>query len=155
MIQLDIGCGENKQAGWTGLDVRELEGVDIVHDVTDIPWPLEDGSVIRALASHLVEHINPAGGGFIHFMDECWRVMAVGGDLWIVTPHGYSPGYLQDPTHCNACNEATWSYFDPDAPSGLWNIYRPKPWQIVQLSWDVVGNIEVVLRKRENANGTG
>jgi SAM-dependent methyltransferase len=59
-IQLDIGCGANKAGSdYIGLDMRPLEGVDIVHDVLDFPWPLPDESVIRAICSHLVEHIPP------------------------------------------------------------------------------------------------
>lgn len=151
-IRLDIGCGQNKQApDWIGIDARDLPGVDIVHNVEVYPWPLPDECVTVAVASHLVEHINPHGGGFIRFMDEVWRVMKPGGQFAIATPHGASPGFLQDPTHCNPCNEATWAYFDPLEPNtggGLYRIYRPKPWQIKNLSWDPAANIEVVLVKR-------
>ena len=39
-IQLDIGCGHNKQGPeWVGMDVQELQGVDIVHDFNLHPWP--------------------------------------------------------------------------------------------------------------------
>ena len=68
--QLDVGCGGNKHGpDWLGIDKRALEGVDIVHDLEVFPWPLEDETVIRAIASHVVEHINPAGGIFLSFMD--------------------------------------------------------------------------------------
>lgn len=150
-IRLDIGCGGNKTPGFVGMDLRSLDGVDIVHDVESYPWPLPDESVLCAVASHLVEHIAPARFGFINFMNEVWRVLKVGGEFAIATPHGYSPGYLQDPTHCNPCNEATWSYFDPEEPNTggmLWRIYQPKPWRIKFLSWDPAANIEVVLVKR-------
>lgn len=84
---------------------------------------------------------------FIGFMNEVWRVMKPGGQFAIAVPHGYSMGYLQDPTHCNPCNEATWSYFTPEHP--LWGIYKPKPWKINQdnLSWSPTTNIEVVMIK--------
>jgi len=59
-IQLDIGCGGNKAGpDYVGMDMRDLPGVDIVHNVLTYPWPLEDESVIRAICSHLVEHIPP------------------------------------------------------------------------------------------------
>ncbi len=82
-IRLDIGCGANKQAGWVGMDWQELPGVDIIHDVESYPWPLPDESVLVAFASHLVEHINPARGGFLKFMDEVWRVLRPGGRLYV------------------------------------------------------------------------
>jgi SAM-dependent methyltransferase len=59
-IQLDIGSGGNKMGPeFVGMDIRPLPGVDIVHDVTKFPWPLPDESVVRAVCSHLVEHIPP------------------------------------------------------------------------------------------------
>lgn len=155
-IRLDIGCGENRQDGWVGIDVRDLPGVDIVWDVEEYPWPLPNECVVVATASHLVEHVNPHKGGFIRFMDEVWRVMKPAGEFAIATPHGSSQGYLQDPTHCNPCNEATWAYFDPLEPntSGLlYMIYRPKPWKIKYLSWSPNANIEVVLVKRMEDKG--
>lgn len=154
-IFLDIGCGENKQEGFVGMDVRELPGVDIVQDVTQYPWSLPDSSVKLAVASHLVEHINPADFGFIKFMDEVWRVMQVGGEFVITTPYAGSHGYWQDPTHVNPCNETTWHYFDPlgSNPDGnmtlLWTIYKPKPWKIKINHFHGNGNMEVVLIKRK------
>lgn len=150
-IQLDIGCGAAKQDGFVGMDMRDLPEVDIVHNVTEFPWPLPDESVVRALASHLVEHIPPHNFTFVNFMNEVWRVMKPGGDFIISCPHGRSEGYLQDPTHCNPCNETTWLYFDPKEHKTnglLWSIYKPKPWRIKILNWDPSANIEVVLVKR-------
>ena len=151
-ISLDIGCGAHKQGPeWVGLDIRALPGVDIVWDFEQFPWPLPDECAIRAIASHVVEHVNPHKFGFINFMNEVWRVMKPDGEFAIATPHGHSPGYLQDPTHCNPCNEATWAYFDPLEPNTqglLYKIYKPKPWRIKFLSWSPAANIEVILVKR-------
>ena len=150
-VRLDIGCGANKQEDFVGLDLRDLPGVDIVWDCEEYPWPIPDESVLVAVASHLVEHINPHKGGFINFMDEVWRVMQPGGQFMIAVPHGSSQGYLQDPTHCNQVNEATWAYFDPLEPNTkgmLYRIYFPKPWKIEVLTWSPAANMEVVLRKR-------
>ena len=144
-IRLDLGCGNHKEPGFVGLDSRPLLDVDIVWDVENMPWPLPDESCVILKASHLVEHIDPHGGGFLRFMDEAWRVLQLGGQFAISCPHGASPGYLQDPTHCNALNEATWSYFTPD--HALWLIYAPRPWAIEHLSWSAAANMEVVLRK--------
>jgi SAM-dependent methyltransferase len=150
-IRLDIGCGANCQSGFVGMDIRALSGVDIVHDVEMIPWPLEDECVLQAVSSHVVEHINPHKFGFVNFMDEVWRVLKPDAQFAIACPHGASPGFLQDPTHCNALNETTWSYFDPLCPytgGALYRIYKPKPWRIEHLSWSPAANIEVILSKR-------
>lgn len=151
-IKLDVGCGSNKQPSFVGIDYRELPGVDIVHNLEEFPWPLPDESVLVAMASHVVEHINPAGGKFIEFMNEVWRVLKPEGEFIISTPYAGSPGYWWDPTHCNGCTEMTWEYFDPISPltSGeFYKIYRPLPWKIKVNYWDVRGNIEIVLIKRK------
>jgi len=151
-IRLDIACGHNKRPGWLGIDVRDLPGVDIVHNLEVYPWPLPDGCVLAAICSHYVEHIDPARFGFVKFMDEVWRVMRPGGQLLIATPHAWSVGYGQDPTHCNPVNENTFDYFDPEGPrSGglLYGIYEPKPWRVEYLAWHPAGNVEVKLVKRE------
>ena len=148
-IRLDIGGGGNPQDGFVNMDIRRLPGVDIVHDFEDLPWPLPDACVLVAMASHVLEHVSPAKFGFIRFMDEVWRVLKPGAEFAIVVPHGSSQGYLQDPTHVNPCNEATWAYFAPEHPSGLYGIYKPKPWSIKYISWSPAANIEVVMVKAD------
>jgi SAM-dependent methyltransferase len=148
-IKLDIACGDNKQPGFVGLDIRPLPGVEIVHDLEKFPWPLPDECASVIAASHIVEHINPHGGVFLRFMDEVWRVMKPQGQFMIATPYAGSHGYFQDPTHCNPCNESTWAYFDPEEAGGhLYKIYKPKPWKIIFSAWSINGNMEVVLEKR-------
>lgn len=150
-IQLDIGCGGNKHDGFVGIDYRALPGVDIVHDLETFPWPLPDESVLMAVATHVVEHINPHAGVFMKFMDEIWRILKPEGEFALVTPYAGSMGYFQDPTHVNPCNEVTFRYFDPLDPvtdGQLYNIYKPKPWQIKFNAFQKEGNLEVVLGKR-------
>jgi hypothetical protein len=180
-IRLDIGCGRSKSPGFVGLDILDVPGVDVVHDINVHPWPLPDSCVLVASCSHLVEHIPPVafkfesylcpnceGKGcqfcgdfgiitnqkswfpFIEFMDEVWRLMVPGGQFSISCPHGASPGFLQDPTHINGINEATFAYFTPAELDGLlYNFYRPKPWHFELQSYDPAGNCEVILRKIE------
>lgn len=147
--KLDIACGAHKQGpDWIGIDIQKLPGVDIVHDIETYPWPLPSDTFEIAVASHVAEHINPAKFGFINWMNELWRVMEPLGRLMIAVPYAGSPGYWQDPTHVNPCNEHTWSYFDPLHPSKFWGFYRPKPWRIVTCAWDQQGFMEVVMEKR-------
>lgn len=150
-IRLDIGCGGHKvHPTWIGMDLQPLPGVDIVHDWNVFPWPLPDECAVQVLASHVVEHVNPANGGFLRWMDEVWRLMKPGGSFVIVVPYAGSHGFWQDPTHCNGCNETTWCYFDPEHPSGLYGFYRPKPWRIRNetLKWNPATNMDVILEKR-------
>ncbi len=148
-IKLDIACGRNKQGPeWLGIDYQQFPGVDIQHDIESYPWPLPDSCVDIAVGSHIAEHINPAKFGFVNWMNEIWRVLKPGAQLMLSLPYGGSPGYWQDPTHCNGCNENTWIYFDPCHESGFYKFYRPKPWKLVNLMWDQAGFIEVAMEKR-------
>lgn len=152
-IRLDIGCGENKNPGFVGIDILPLKGVDIVWDMEEFPWPLPDECVLTATASHVLEHINPAKGIFLKFMDEVWRIMKPGGQFAFVVPHASSHGYQQDPTHVNMINETTMHYFDPDPEMRsmgpqLYNFYRPKPWKIERQYYSPQANLEVLLTKR-------
>lgn len=151
-IQLDIGCGAAKQPGFVGMDIQALPGVDVVHDWNVHPWPFPDGCALRAIASHVIEHVPPVAvteNGtrfpFMEFMDEVWRVLKPGGEFAIACPHGAGPLFLQDPTHCNAINETTWAYFEKTHP--FWQFYKPKPWRVKFINWNPALNIEVVLVK--------
>ena len=150
-VRLDLGCGSNKQPGFVGIDAQALPGVDIVQDLESIPWVLPDNCAEMIVASHIVEHIDPAHGAFVRFMDECWRVLEPGGKMMIAAPYAGSPGFWADPTHCNGVTELTWAYFDPlDTRYGgqLYAFYRPKPWKILKNMYEAVGSIEVALEKR-------
>lgn len=149
-IKLDIGCGQSKQEGFVGIDMDAHPNVDIVHDIEITPWPLPDESVLTAISSHVLEHINPHKGVFLRVMDEIWRVMKPGGQFAFVVPYAGSHGFYQDPTHCNPINETTLMYFDPLHPSGLYQFYRPKPWKIQMVAMDRNGVLEAVLVKRKD-----
>ena len=153
-INLDLGCGANKHPGFVGLDVRDLPGVDIVHDLNVYPWPLRDRVANRITCSHVVEHIPPVAISelgtwfpFVAFMDEAWRISNVGCEFMIAAPYWQSPGFAQDPTHINAINETTFAYFDPLNHTQLWSIYQPKPWYYRYIAFDPIGNLEVLLMR--------
>ena len=167
-IKLDIGCGANKQgADWVGMDMQDLPGVDVVHDLLDFPYPFPDDSVLIAKASHLLEHIPKTQvierSGKLQtiyplmmVMNEIWRIMKPDGQFLVSVPHGASHGFIQDPTHAAPLNETTWAYFDPLAYDGmLYKFYKPRPWKIKTdatgeplLYFDPSSNMEVVLIKR-------
>ena len=87
---------------------------------------------------------------FISLLDECWRVLKVGGQFAWVAPYYQSVGFAQDPTHTKELCEASMLYFDPEMHNGLyWNFYKPKPWKIEMQSFQGNGNIEVIISKRD------
>jgi hypothetical protein len=140
-IKLDVGCGESTQKGWVRMDRRRLPGIDIVHDVQRFPWPLPAGCCSQILLSHLWEHIEPKHR--MRLMDELWRICRADGQLWLVSPYAGSMGANQDPTHYSCPNAATFTYFDPK--HSLYQVYKPKPWRLVNNAYLMQGNLEVVM----------
>lgn len=97
MVKLDLGCGKNKQKDFTGVDREAFDGVDIVHDLRNTPWPWEDGSVESVHCSHFIEHLT--GEERIVFFNELFRVLKVGGTAQIISPHWSNECAYGDPTH--------------------------------------------------------
>lgn len=98
-VKLDLGCGPNKLAGFTGVDRLPFGGkVDVVHNLAELePWPWDDNSVDEARASHFVEHLDAAER--IHFANELWRVLKPGAQALIVVPHWASCRAYGDLSH--------------------------------------------------------
>lgn len=94
-LKLDIGCGQNKAPGFTGID--RMEGADIQRDLLDLPWPFEPESVDEARASHVMEHF--WGEEQIRIVEEVYRVLKFGSTFTIIVPYWNSSRMWQDPTH--------------------------------------------------------
>lgn len=92
---LDLGCTRGKMPGSVGVDIFPFEGVDIVHDLNILPWPMEDNSFELVNAKHIIEHVD----SIPDFMQEIHRVAKPGARLIIETPHFTSLDSWADPTH--------------------------------------------------------
>jgi hypothetical protein len=95
-LRLDLGCGKNKRPGFTGVDRRAFEGVDVVTDLTTA-WPWADSSVDEIHMSHILEHFT--GVERVHIFNEMHRVLVKGGKAQIITPHWCSNRAYGDFTH--------------------------------------------------------
>lgn len=112
-MKLDIGCGASKKEGFTGMDKYQADGVDIIHDALVYPWPFKDGEVTEVNCSHFFEHIQ--GLDRPNFMDEMYRVMAVGAEATFITPCESANRAIQDFSHAwpPVCPE-TYLYFNKE-----------------------------------------
>lgn len=107
-LKLDLGCGKNKKAGFTGVDSRVFDGVDVVADLTK-PWEWADSSVTEINASHFVEHLTAEQR--IHFINEAYRVLIPDGKLTIIVPHYASERAYGDLTHVWPPVVGFWFYY--------------------------------------------
>ena len=82
--EYDGGPDSPKLEGFTHVDIREIDGVEIVCDVSK-KIPLEDGSVEEIRASHIIEHIHP--DQVEKAITEWVRVLKPGGLLRIYCPN--------------------------------------------------------------------
>jgi predicted SAM-dependent methyltransferase len=115
--KLDLACGQHKQEGFFGVDIANVEGVDLVYNLTTYPWPFADNTVEEVFCSHYVEHTYPVGtaqDGLIAFMNEVWRICTPDAMVKIIHPYLKSIRAFQDPTHTRFIPEATWHYFSQD-----------------------------------------
>jgi len=95
MKKLDLGCGRKKTEGCIGIDVVQLPGVDIVHNLSNFPWPLETNSFDFIYTNHYLEHVDD----IIKTLREIHRISAPNGILKIRVPHYASDNFHSDLTH--------------------------------------------------------
>jgi hypothetical protein len=169
-LRLNLGCGQVKMDGYTGVDRSSDCGADVVHDLTSMPWPFESDSVEEARASHFLEHLT--GVQRMAFMDELWRVLKPQGAATIITPYWASARAIQDPTHqWPPIAESSYLYFNKQWREGNGLAHYPircdfdftygyqieQPWAVrsaeardfaVRHYQHVVTDLQVVLTKR-------
>lgn len=104
---LDVGCGINKYPGAIGIDRIARSRADVLADLDRFPWPFRDAAFDRIRAVHVIEHV----ADVIRTMEECHRLLAAGGTLYIVTPHYTDFSSFCDPTHRWHLNSFSLRYF--------------------------------------------
>lgn len=114
--KINLGAGTDILADYINVDMVELEGIDVVHNLIKFPWPFEDNSASNIRAIDVLEHLPPYIGdehGVIKFINECWRILEPGGELYIQTP-GWRATFLWiDPTHVRGFDIQSMDFFDP------------------------------------------
>lgn len=104
---LDVGCGNSKIPGAVGIDLIPGPQIDVVHDLDQVPWPLESNAfqVIRLWS--VVEHLR----NLVAVMEEVHRVARPGAMVLIGTPHFSSANAYTDPTHVHFFSGRFLDYF--------------------------------------------
>src|SRR5665811_1875556 len=89
ILKIDLGCGRNKKAGFKGMDILPLTGVDFVINLEQGINIIADNSVDEYYSSHFLEHIHE----FDLLMSEIHRTLKPGGICTIIVPHFSNPFY--------------------------------------------------------------
>ena len=112
MVKLDLACGNAKAEDFVGVDIAKTEAVDVVHDLSQAPWPFVSDSIDEARCSHFFEHLEPKER--IVFMNELYRVLKKGAGCMFITPRGIDR-QVQDFSHkWPPIVEASYNYFSRD-----------------------------------------
>ncbi|MEK6915324.1 MAG: methyltransferase domain-containing protein [Nanoarchaeota archaeon] len=109
MKKLHLGCGKNIRMGYVNLDLINLKGVDVVHNLNIYPWPFKKNEFDYVFTSHVLEHLD----GIIKPMEEIWRITKNKTIISIEVPIFPSIGAMADPTHKQFYTFRTFDYFRP------------------------------------------
>lgn len=112
--RLNIGSGATEHgryatpegSGWLTLDINPKVNPDVIHDITQYPWPFEDSQFHEVQAAHLLEHLDD----WIGFFSEMYRVCAHGAVVRIAGPHWANADTWSDPTHRRGLSEKFFAY---------------------------------------------
>jgi SAM-dependent methyltransferase len=130
-VKLDIGCGRNKRAGFIGIDFVAGDGVDIVHDLTVFPWPIETNASDEIVMSDVIEHLPNTVATF----NELHRIARRGCRVEITYPYWRSFGCYSDPTHIHYFNENLIEYFMRPGTSAKnenrYSYYTKNYWKLI------------------------
>jgi predicted SAM-dependent methyltransferase len=155
--KLDIGSGAQplQSDEWIALDIVTTFRPNVLGDAHHLPFA--DASLKAVKAHHVLEHIPrdyfvfhwagvdswiQARHGLIDVMNEIWRVLEPGGQLWVEVPLFPTEEAIADPTHGSFLVSSTFDYFTRcsnhvDALEHLYTcredhrrMYGIKPWEI-------------------------
>jgi hypothetical protein len=84
-MKINLGCGHIPLADYLNVDARELPGVDVIADVSDLPFP--KGTVQTIFSSHLLEHF-PQEELKRRLIPYWFDVLSQGGEFRAIVPDG-------------------------------------------------------------------
>ena len=132
--KLNVGCGYNIKSGWINLDVVDLPGVDIVHDIENIPLPFDDNTFSVILCQDVLEHIE-----YVPVLRDLHRILKKGGKLQIRVPHFSSRRNYEDPTHKKMFSIRTFEFF-------IKNSYSKRDYYF-DYHFDRISNSKIIFEK--------
>lgn len=111
-MRLEIGGGALPKNGFVNVDYMDHELVDFKVNLNTENLPFPDNSVDEIYSNHCLEHLQPGYGGFLHCIEEMWRVSKPNASWYIRVPYFNSHHTLSNPFHSNNIfNEYTFYYF--------------------------------------------
>ncbi|MEH2177365.1 glycosyltransferase [Nostoc sp.] len=86
-IRLNLGCGHIIMQDYINVDQRELNGVDVIADISNLPF--EKGTVAEIYNAHVIEHFTEYEI-INHILSYWYELLKTGGKMVIVCPDAKS-----------------------------------------------------------------
>ena len=109
---LELGCGINKTEGAFGIDINPRSSADLIHDLNDLPYPLDANSYDLIICRSILEHLD----NVIEVMEELHRLGKSGSLVKVTVPFFRSWAACTDPTHKRFFSSRSFDYFDKSKP---------------------------------------
>lgn len=131
-MKIDLGCGASKKAGFIGVDSLSITGVDITHDLNNVPYPFYDGQASEIWMDQVLEHL----GDPLKTMEEIYRISAPNALVTIGVPYFRSVYSAIDPTHKNFFTSFWFHYFDEKKTFKQKYQYTKANFEILRIEFD-------------------
>lgn len=131
MSTLNLGAGNRIIGDAVNHDVgKHRPEIAVAWDLNKLPWPWPDNSFDQIVARSVLEHLRI---NLVESLDECWRILRPGGQIFLKVPYWQSELAHHDPTHYWFFSVASLDQFDPDTPRGkTYSFYTMRKWKILE-----------------------
>jgi predicted SAM-dependent methyltransferase len=152
--KLNLGAGQFIEHGpeWVNLDMLDLAGIDVVHNLVFLPYPFKDGQFKYVQCYDVVEHLPNFTPDWrpmiVAFIEEMYRIMELGATLFIQTPGFKATFAFQDPTHVRPFHPNTFDLWDEDTDYGKTNGYYSHAKFKVSVNELENHNLQITMVKR-------
>ena len=107
-LKLNAGCGTDIRETWINTDIFLLDDIDVVHDLSNTPWPFKDNIFEEIVLLDVLEHLPNT----ILVMEEIYRIAKPGSKIIIKVPYWNSSTAYGDPTHIRFFDIETFNFFN-------------------------------------------
>ena len=106
IVQLNLGCGDQRLDGFLGFDFLTRRGTDVIGDL-NAPLPFAAAAISHIYVKSVLEHIDQLE----MLLGEMRRVLQPDGTIYVYVPHWTNPFYYSDYTHRRFFGLASFDYF--------------------------------------------
>ncbi|WOD17921.1 glycosyltransferase family 9 protein [Paraburkholderia kirstenboschensis] len=111
-MKINLGCGSDYMQGWLNVDQWPDANPDLVMNLEETPWKLDDNCADEILLKHVLEHVGQSSSTFLAIFQEIYRICKPDAIVNIQVPHPRHQDFLSDPTHIRPILPELFSCFD-------------------------------------------